>query len=245
MDKKRAKRKTENQDYGRFCMTVSPDYRQMKEKSFATIEGLRDFIETVRDANTCDETKFSREWWTIAAYAHFHALAKRYSFPLIARRGDEPKPDFWIRSDGSSDEKGLETTFCCEEKYEQAKKICRKRGDGSYPINTSFMKDKVNHFNDTSIQYREQPLHGMPTYGNYSTTYATNKISNSINEKVTKYDTLRGHFGLVVYVNLFSNIYIDEDDKEAICHALSGRSRWSRTYSSIEILWSKEDVRSV
>ena len=226
-------------------MTVRPNYREMKENSFTSVEGLRGFIETVRDANTYDETKYSREWWTIAAYLHFHLLSGRYSFPIVARRGDKPKPDFWIRSGGSPDEQGMETTFCCEEKYEQAKRICRKREDGSYPINTSFMKDEVGHFDDTCIQYRDQPLHGMPTYGNYSTTYAINRISKSINEKVAKYDALQGHFGLVVYVNLPSNIYIDDDDKVEINRALSGRSRWSSTFNSIEILWSKEDVRSI
>lgn len=226
-------------------MNTGIDYKRMVDKCFATLEDLNSFIEMARDANTHNETKYSREWWTIAAYAYYHLIAGKFVFPLNVRRGESPKPDFWIKANNLSDEFGIETTFCCEEKYEQAKRICKERNDGSYPINTSFMKNDIGHFDESSFQLQNQALHGMPIYGNYSTAYTIDRITKSIDEKIAKYNELRGLFSLVVYVNLPSNVYIEGNDKAEICKALSAYEEYFKTFKSIEILWSKNDVRAI
>jgi hypothetical protein len=237
--KKKARKKAKK------IMVKNRDFSKIETMHFDRLEEIDDFIETAIDVNTFNESKHSREWWSIAAYVYFHSKTGNLSLPLNLRREKQPKPDFWILG-SSSEEVGIETTFCCEEKYEQAKSICKARNDGSYPINTSFMKDEIKQFDESCLQLPNQPLHGMPIYGNYSTEYTIDRIVKSINIKTEKYGELRSCFRLIVYVNLPSREYVEATNSRAyICRVLSTHTEWFNTFNSIEILWSKDDVRAI
>jgi hypothetical protein len=218
------------------------DLNTLDTFDFNSLQGTIDFIEFTREINSTDGSKHSREWWTISAYVHFKVINNSYKFPLSIRRGNGPKPDFWISFSSNATTIGIETTFCSEEKYEQAKKICENRNDGSYPINTSFMKNNLGNFNESSFQLPSQPLHGMPVYGNYPTIYTIDRIEKSIGKKIETYKAFKNKYTLVVYINLPSNAHIHDEKEFEICKALSSHKEWSETFTGIEIIWSKENV---
>jgi hypothetical protein len=221
------------------------DFRKLDAFNFYTLQDIVDFIDFVREINSTDDSKYSREWWTISTYVHFKVINNSYKLPLSIRREKEPKPDFWISFSSNATTIGIETTFCSEEKYEQAKKICETKNDGSYPINTSFMKNDLGNFNESSFQLPSQPLHGMPVYGNYPTIYTTDRIEKSIGKKIETYKALKNKYTLAVYINLPSNINIHDEKEFEICNALSSHKEWSDTFTDIEIIWSKENVMNL
>lgn len=216
--------------------------QDLNQIEFKRMVDVTDFIEYTREINTIGETKNSREWWTISAYSHYNLINGIYGLPLTICRGTTPKPDFWISFKDNVNNLGIETTFCSEQKYEQAKKICKKRNDGSYPINTAFMKNNIGNFDENSFQLPNQPLHGMPIYGNYSKDYTLDRIIKSITKKIETYVDFKNKYILAVYVNLPSNIYIDNAKKLEICKSLSTHKEWSNTFITINIIWSKDTV---
>jgi len=223
-------------------MNTIGDLRTLDAIDFNILQDVTDFISYTIEINTTDESKQSREWWAISAYVHFKVTNNIYNLPLSIRREKEPKPDFWISFPSNANKFGIETTFCSEEKYEQAKKMCEARNDGSYPNNTSFMEDEMGNFDESSIQLPNQPLNGMPIFGNRSTIYSIGKITKSINDKIEKYKDHKNKFSLAVYINLPSNHYIRNEKEIEICKALSSHKEWVETFTDIEIIWSKENV---
>lgn len=216
------------------------DLENLQCIDFKELRELADFIDFTIVCNINNESKLTREWWIICAHSYFKTISGEYSLPIKIRKEKKPKPDFWVHL--GKNELGIETTFCSEEKYEQAKKICTDRNDGSYPINTSFMRDIKSTFDNSYFKYPDQPLHGMPIYGNYSSEYTIRKLIMSIDKKVNIYRKYAGKYALAVYVNLPSNGYINDHTKMTLGNRLANNNNWDSVFKSIEIVWSKDMV---
>lgn len=210
-----------------------------------SLNEAKDAVEII-DQSIGINTKLSREWWIIASYVLNRLENGVFTYPISIRKETKPKPDFWIEFDSGSNNLGVEVTYCSVEKYEQALKNCEKLNDGSYPINTSFMKDNVTSYDITNIQLPNEPLHGLPIYGKFAIINTIGCLSKSIEKKIKTYKAFANKYILVIYINLPSKIYIDNDIKRnEILQTLSLHQEWANIFKSIEFIWSNSVVEEL
>lgn len=215
------------------------DLKKLTRYDFNSLSEIDQFIEFTREENTLNPTKYSWEWWAGAAYIFFIISNDSSLVPVSLIKSE--RPDFIIAL--PSQEIKLETTFCTEQRYEQAQRICKKINDGSYPINTMFMRnnDDDYRFDNSFIQNPNDPIYDR-TFGNLSVNYTLRKLDNTIKQKIDSYSEIGREIRLAIYVNLPSKINLSDRDKNYIKQTLSSNKEYQGTFESIELLWDKNFI---
>lgn len=220
------------------------DLKSLHSIFFENIKSIEAFIESAVEVNSFNESKNSREWWAIAVLIYNKILKNQFPLPITVTKEINSKPDFWVEFWG--EKIGIEITYCSSEKYEQANSICTKRKNGSYPINTSFMKEDVTFFDESSIQLPDSPLRGLRVFGEKPIIYTINCLTLSIKQKIEKYKNLGKEYTLAVYMNLPSKYHIDSDLKRRkIIDSLSMNNALAGYFKSIEIVWGIKIVTQI
>jgi hypothetical protein len=78
------------------------ELNELTDLSISGVPDLLSFIEFAREMNTTKESKYSREWWAIAAYTYSKLVNAELSTPFTIQRERSSKPDFWVHQDSDS-----------------------------------------------------------------------------------------------------------------------------------------------
>jgi len=214
------------------------DLKKLTRYDFNSLSEIDQFIEFTREENTLNPTKYSWEWWAGAAYIFFIISNDSSLVPVSLIKSE--RPDFIISL--PSQEIKLETTFCTEQRYEQAQRECKKKNDGSYPINTSFMENHdIDKYDESFIHNPNDQFYDR-IFGNHSVKYTLRKLNNTIKQKIDSYSEIGREIRLAIYVNLPSKINLSDRDKNYIKQTLSSNKEYQGTFESIELLWDKNFI---
>lgn len=211
----------------------------LESAQFDSIDEILAFIDVLRNENTFSPRKESKEWWAAAAFSYY-LFANNETDSITIAKGNPDPPDFVVTSQGRKTP--IEIVFCVDEDYEKVKAYCRKLNDGSHPINTFFMTQKLGTDWSLAIQQPDKPLRGPAIYGNHGRIFSEQKIIETVDAKIAKYKSRSTAFDLIVYVSLPSNIYVDDEKKLEIEKSLSSREEWMGIFAAIRILWSKDRI---